>query len=453
MMSEFLASAILARLGFTLLHAMWEVALLGLLAWGALQLLRSRPAKTRYAFACLSLGAMVAAPALTFIILGTLPGFSGPEAFAGTTHFFLVIREGATLPTCQALLRTLTPGLAISWALGAAFMTLRLAGGLWWLERHYVAPSLPAPTAWQHRAQGLAANLGINRKVRVNTSLAADSPLVIGWFRPVVLIPASAFLHLTPEALEAVLAHELAHICRADYLANLLQSLGEALLFFHPAAWWLSRHVRELREHCCDDLAASLCGNPMALAQGLSALERLRRTPPPHAEPAPRLALGAAKGNLMPRITRLFRPQEAVLPSFRGLALMLAAASLVGAATLAAQSASKPSAAPSTQLTADQAAEVKFDQVQVIDQPNPPAYPAEAKSRRIQGTVVVSVTVNKKGIPVKVEALSGPEELRSTAVGYAKVWKFAPVLIKGKAVTARFQLEMPFKLKPLQEPA
>ena len=101
-------------------------------------------------------------------------------------------------------------------------------------------------------------------------------PTVIGWLKPVVLLPASALAALTPQQLEAILAHELAHIRRHDYLVNLLQTLVETLLFYHPAVWWLSRRIRIERENCCDDLAVSLCGDPVAYAAALADLEALR---------------------------------------------------------------------------------------------------------------------------------------------------------------------------------
>ena len=94
-----------------------------------------------------------------------------------------------------------------------------------------------------------------------------EVPTVIGWLRPVVLMPASALSGMGPQQLEAILAHELAHIRRHDYLVNLLQTVVETLLFYHPAVWWLSGRIRVERENCCDDLAVSLCGDPYAYAE------------------------------------------------------------------------------------------------------------------------------------------------------------------------------------------
>ena len=104
----------------------------------------------------------------------------------------------------------------------------------------------------------------IGRAIRVAQSAAVQVPSVIGWLRPVVLLPMSALTGLTPGQLESILAHELAHIRRHDYVINVLQSAAEVLLFYHPACWWLSRRMRVEREHCCDDAAIEVCGDRLA---------------------------------------------------------------------------------------------------------------------------------------------------------------------------------------------
>ena len=103
---------------------------------------------------------------------------------------------------------------------------------------------------------------------------------LIGWLRPVILFPASALTGLSAEQLEALLAHELAHIRRYDYLVNLLQTTVETLFFYHPAVWWVSAQVRQEREHCCDDLAVAACGDVLTYARALTALEQLRGSEP-----------------------------------------------------------------------------------------------------------------------------------------------------------------------------
>ena len=123
---------------------------------------------------------------------------------------------------------------------------------------------------------------------------------MIGVVRPIVLVPASALTELSPDHLEALLLHELAHVKRHDYLVNLLQTAAETLMFYHPAAWWISAQIRREREHCCDDLAARYCGSPALYARALAAMEEVRGALVPH------FALAAiGNGKLLRRIERL----------------------------------------------------------------------------------------------------------------------------------------------------
>jgi hypothetical protein len=140
--------------------------------------------------------------------------------------------------------------------------------------------------------------LGVSRAVRILTTAAAEVPATLGWLRPVVLLPISAFTALTPEQIELLIAHELAHVKRHDYLVNLIQTAVETLLFYHPAVWWVSAQIRREREHCCDDLAVAVCGNLTLYVRALAALEGLRQRPPA-------LVLAASGGSLVSRIQRL----------------------------------------------------------------------------------------------------------------------------------------------------
>ena len=137
-------------------------------------------------------------------------------------------------------------------------------------------------------------------------------PSVVGWLRPVILLPASALTGLSPAHLDAIIAHELAHVRRHDFAVNLLQTAAEILLFYHPACWWISRRIRAEREHCCDDIAVSLCGDRLLYATALADLEALRgstdaragghRRPAPPARAA--TAVAGARGATPVRMDR-----------------------------------------------------------------------------------------------------------------------------------------------------
>ena len=125
-------------------------------------------------------------------------------------------------------------------------------------------------------AERLAHRLGLPPPRHVVESALVDVPTVVGWLRPAILLPIAALASLTPAQVEAILAHELAHIRRHDYAVNLLQTIVETLLFYHPAVWWLSQRIRVEREHCCDDIAIAVCGDPLGYAQALAELETWR---------------------------------------------------------------------------------------------------------------------------------------------------------------------------------
>ena len=128
-------------------------------------------------------------------------------------------------------------------------------------------------------ARRLAQALRIRGAIRLLESAAVEVPTVIGWLRPVVLIPVATLSGLSTEQMEMVLAHELAHIRRHDFFVNLMQAVVETLLFYHPAVWWISGRIRVEREHCCDDVAVAVCGNPLLYARALTRLEELRVDP------------------------------------------------------------------------------------------------------------------------------------------------------------------------------
>ncbi|HEX8685339.1 MAG TPA: penicillin-binding transpeptidase domain-containing protein, partial [Pyrinomonadaceae bacterium] len=181
---------------------------------------------------------------------------------------------------------------------GVMLLSMRTLGGLVLTHRMKLRGAQPVSGLWRERAAEIARKLSLSGPVKVLESSLVSVPTAVGWLRPAILLPASAFTGLTPQQLEAVLAHELAHVRRHDYLVNVLQTGVETLLFYHPAVWWVSRQVRAEREHVCDDMAVRVTGDAMTYARALTRIERLRTT-------APRLAMAADGGSLRSRVSRL----------------------------------------------------------------------------------------------------------------------------------------------------
>ena len=316
----------LQALGWTLFHFLWQGALVGLGMLAANIALRRRSAEARYAAACVALLLLLALPLITFsILLSTGPAdeaslhssaefVSAPEqpgaqAYSAEDPISTEATYPATIPESPVTLATLISSArsrfasylpwAISiWLLGVLLLSGRFVGGLVVALRLKRSDSAAIPPEWHARLSEMASRLRVTRPVRLCRSALVQVPTVIGWLRPVILLPASALTGLSAEQLEALLAHELAHIRRHDYLVNILQTAAETLLFYHPAVWWVSGQARIEREHCCDDLAVRACGDVLIYARALADLETIRNA-------APQMAMAASGGSLVRRIERL----------------------------------------------------------------------------------------------------------------------------------------------------
>ncbi len=306
-------------LGWGLVDSLWQDALAAAGLAALLALLPVRAARIRYALATLTLGLMLALPLASAVRLsGTSPWTDdvvtatspvAPGPASGTGPRAAPAAPTAAAPVAARIRAALEPALpwvVLVWFGGVVALSLRLASG--WLVTRQLGRvgTSSVPDACREAVARLAARLRIRRPLRVLESAVVQVPAVIGWLRPMILLPASALTGLTPLQLDALLAHELAHVRRYDYVVNLIQSVIETLLFYHPAVWWVSQQVREEREHCCDDLAVAVCGDAHFYATALLGMERLRVTPPAFA-----LAATGRGGALMGRIRRLVAPVQA----------------------------------------------------------------------------------------------------------------------------------------------
>jgi beta-lactamase regulating signal transducer with metallopeptidase domain len=310
------------RLGWTLLHFLWQGILVAALYALARALTGGRmSARGRYAIACAALLAMTAAPAVTYWWLVTsahaapIADLAGPGARQVSSG---VAYSPVTDPWQQAM-----PAIVMAWFVGAAGCSLRLLMGFISVAALRRSPPAPVLTEWQQILDRLIERMQVSRRVRLLPTNRVDSPSVIGWLRPVILAPVGVLSGLAPQQVEALLAHELAHVRRHDYLVNVLQGIAESLLFYHPAVWWISNQIRTEREHCCDDLAVEASGDVLVYARALTALESMR---PTHFK----AALSANDGSLLRRIQRLADPVAAHRPVGWGVAWSLGALLLVG---------------------------------------------------------------------------------------------------------------------------
>ncbi|MBZ5724053.1 MAG: GWxTD domain-containing protein [Acidobacteriia bacterium] len=324
---ETLVRTPLARaLGWTLFHFLWEGALAALLLAAILGLCRPRAARLRYGVACATLTAMALAFGLT-LAWSLAAGHEAAVAISLRDPARAFVSAAAASAPAEPLPQSLRDRLALAaplWMAGVLLFYARSLSGWMGARRLRRVGVCAAPGGWQARLDDLRARLRVSRPVALLESCLADVPVIIGFFRPVVLLPLGLVTGLRVEQLESILIHELAHIRRHDYLVNFLQGFVEGLLFYHPAVWWVSAIVRAERENCCDDVVVSLAGDARGYAATLAALEGSRW-------PRREAALAASGGRLAQRIRRLLGgpegPRTAAAPVF-SIGLLLASIGL-----------------------------------------------------------------------------------------------------------------------------
>ena len=301
---------LLQSLGLTVLHMLWIGALIGavVFVW-----LRSNPAadpRTRYACAVGGVIALLIGTGSTFAFLASTSGVPTTlQTGAAVAWTADAARPAVEMSERFRDIDTGAAGLDLkstsmvggAWIIGIALMSVRLFRQWTGVRKLRVVGVSEPSTTWTRTFDTLKSKIGVHPRIRMLVSKTIDAPMVVGWLRPLVLVPATAFTSLTPDQLQTILAHELQHIARRDHLVNMLQAFIEVLLFFHPVTWWLSRQIRAEREICCDDGALLVTGSPRTFAEALLVLESLRagRTT------SPRL-LTATGGSLMHRVSRLF---------------------------------------------------------------------------------------------------------------------------------------------------
>jgi beta-lactamase regulating signal transducer with metallopeptidase domain len=287
------------RLGWTLIHFLWQGATIAAIYLLARRYVRA--VNARYLLACTALAAMTAAPLITFLVAGS---GSNSQALATATAVSGPPRGGfEMLLPAPELWQRIAPWLVGSWFAGVIAFSVRLIGGWLVATQLRFTAARTVPGEWQQLFEKLAQQIGVTRPVSLLVSSAVEVPSVIGWLRPAIVTPVSALAGLPAGYLEALLAHELAHVRRHDFLVNMLQKIVETLLFYHPAVWWVSKQIRIERELCCDDLAVASSGDVLTYARALAELESGR---PAHTS----LAVAASGGSLANRIRRLLAPLE-----------------------------------------------------------------------------------------------------------------------------------------------
>jgi len=421
------------RLGWVLVHSLWQFALWAFVAMLLQRTMRRSSATARYATCVLTLGLMPLSAVATWMGLPAEPraaqrGALSEPTVAGTlpvSHAFDARKPGLTEPTpnpgvagheaseartpaseppevtsaasppswwssAQIMVRPWLGEIVLVWCVGVFAFGLRPLASWWMVCRLRRSGVGGVPGRVQCLVDRMSRRLGVWRAVRILGSTLVKAPAVVGYLRPAILLPVGLLTGLPAAQLEAILAHELAHIRRHDYLVNLVQTLLETLFFYHPAVWWLSRRIRQERENCCDDVAVGALGSRVDYCRAILAAAEFR-----HSQTA--LALGAGGGSMMARFRRLLdgergrRPVRFLRPAGAGaLAAVLLLGLAVSVSVLARAGSASINAPPANGNEPDGAAVVELPDLVAASRENDatsgPAFENAALSVRIKAT-------------------------------------------------------------------
>lgn len=337
-MQSIAAHPLVWKTGWMLAHSLWQMLAVALSLAVVLGFMRQASANLRYLICCSALGLAVTLPLGTaFILTGGQRHEFRPVALAanetgpmipalpvvvekqhiqaGAAGVIDDVPKGASLRELRTKMESGLPYAVMLWLAGVFGLGFWNLGG--WVQLQRVKRQMVTGVTddIRERVGGLAKRLRIRQAVAVAQSALIEIPSVVGWLKPVILLPASALSGLDPSQLEALLAHELAHIRRHDYIVNILQTAIEILGFYHPAIWWMSRRIRMERENCCDDVAAELVGSRRLYVDALATMEELRGRSD--------LVMAANGGNLLARIRRLAGDQRESGGNHRWMAAIL----------------------------------------------------------------------------------------------------------------------------------
>lgn len=406
--SQVLLDAGIEALGWTLLHFLWQGAAAGAIFALLMKVLARASAGLRYAAGLCVFAGLALTPVVTFWYV-----FDGaPAAGVATAVSQAIVVTGVAGPhwwsSVESMLQALLPWLVLAWFAGVLVLSCRLARE--WAEVRALVRSCtrPLPPSWRDAAERLRFGFGIRRPVQVLESALVHVPMVIGWFKPVILIPPAALLGLTTKQLELLVAHELAHIRRLDYAVNLFQVAVETLLFYHPAVRWMSSRIREERELCCDDLVVAKSGDNLAYARALAEMEGLRAA-------VPCMGMAADGGQLISRINRLVAlpaPQRGAAHWLLGILLAAAGTSVMTSLHFAVQSFDVPAA------SVEPAPATRPEPAAIVESGAPAVFESEPSAAQPRSATVDAppVAIPREIEPVAVEIPSAPAEEPASAV-------------------------------------
>ena len=292
LLNDWLPESLLQVLGWTLVHSVWQWIILAALLWGSLKIFVHKSPQFKYKMALMSLSFGFLTSVMTLCYELSLNSSDSLSSVAVLMDWNTQMSptEGPTLLSNFTIwIENQLPFLVNIWFFGSLLFLVRLFTNLSAVRHLRLHSQRNKESSLEDIFEGISRKIGLAKLPQLKITSDGLSPMAMGVVKPMILIPAGLIFQLSPKHLEAILAHELAHIKRNDYLINLMQSIMEVLFFYHPCFWWINQTIKELRENATDDLAIASGVAPQVLAEALAEVIHYAK------ENSPELALAAAK--------------------------------------------------------------------------------------------------------------------------------------------------------------
>jgi len=318
------SNLLVEAIGWSVIHSLWQGAIIAFLLWTVLSIIKTKRANTRYLISNFALFTQIIISCFTF---GKFYQFGNSNiGYSSSLASNISISLAGEISILDSFTQFFTQNMdtiVFLWIFGAILFTIRMLMGysyIFYLRNQYLTPINKSIIK---KVNSISNQLNITKKISVHESSLIQSPLITGWLRPMILFPIGLVNQLNTNEIEAIIAHELAHVSRHDILFNFLQSLSEIIYYYHPGIWWISNQIRKEREHSCDDIALQVTGNQLDYAKALLQVQNYARTP--------QLALGFSgkKGQLLTRVQRVLSPTETKNRLFEKLILSIVILSAV----------------------------------------------------------------------------------------------------------------------------
>jgi TonB-dependent SusC/RagA subfamily outer membrane receptor len=313
-METLISSNLTEAISWTILHSVWQGTLVSLFLMLCMKLMKNNIATQRYFMALSALFSILLMSVITFISVYR------PESqtVANPDLSELVLLNFATFQASEKtwedylsqgiqFANTYASQISLLWIIGVTLLSIRFLVNLFYVHQLKTYKVKPASVEWEGRLKAIAQKINIHRQIKLVESALVEVPTVVGWLKPAILFPLGMFTALPPHEIESILAHELAHIRRNDFIINILQSIVEIVFFYHPAVWYISKHIENERENCCDDVAVAVTGDSLTYIKALTNLATLKVS---HLSPA--LAITGKNGGLLQRVNRIARNAKLV---------------------------------------------------------------------------------------------------------------------------------------------